>query len=55
MTSVQSFFNTGDEDAYDDVADADDTTAVLRFSRLLYAWQLLRQVTGRVMTDERVE
>ena len=54
MTSVQSFFNTGDEDAYDDVADADDTTAVLRFSRLLYAWQL-RRVTGRVMTDERVE
>ena len=32
---VQRFFNTGDEDADDDVADADDTTAALRFSRSL--------------------
>ena len=32
---VQRFFNTSDEDADDDVADADDTTAASRFSRSL--------------------
>ena len=32
---VQRLYNTGDEDADDDVADADDTTAALRFSRSL--------------------
>ena len=38
---VQRFFNSGDEDADDEVADADETTPALRLSRRLIQTEVL--------------